>query len=118
MKFIALAEHTAGASVDHPCIRGLYSDPCDQFREKITASSIEEAEGVARDALRELVQESAPCACKRNLAPGSDRWWGSVVITLWPQDQESLEAQSQDGVEFMDDPYGVIPESLKISDID
>jgi hypothetical protein len=113
MKFIATAEHTQGKSVAHHCRRGVYSDPTDGFQVEITADSIHDAMQLAHDDLREIVDDCRDCWCERRLSPGSDSWWESIAIALWPQDAAAFAAWRADHDEDqIYDPYGLIPEAL------
>lgn len=76
------AEHTAGASVGHPCTAGVYSDPTDQWSEEIEAENEDSAREIAHAKLAETLKDAEPCGCEFHHCPGSDRWWNSVHITV------------------------------------
>ena len=118
LRFIATAEHTAGASVAHPCRSGAYSDPCDDFQQALTADTLEAAEQEAEQLLERAVRDSEPCTCALQLQPGSDRWWRSVAIHLWPQNEAALAAWIEQGGDPAYDPYGLIPAEWKADDAD
>lgn len=74
------AEHTDGASVGHPCRKGIYSDPTDQFSETVDAENEDAAREIGQKRLQAIVDEAETCQCERHLAPGWDSWWNSVTI--------------------------------------
>lgn len=74
------AEHCSGASVGHPCLTGVFSDPTDQWSEEIEAESEEAAQEIGKQRLAKIVEDSQPCACRRHEQAGSDRWWNSVAL--------------------------------------
>ena len=113
MRFTATAEHCGGGSVGHPCRKGVFSDPTDSWQEDVTAASLKEAEQAAHSALARIVEDSERCDCERQRQAGSNDWWNSVTIQLWPQDAESLTAYVAEYGELGDDPYGLVPDSLK-----
>lgn len=115
MNFTATAEHTSGASVGHPCTRGVYSDPTDMWQEEIEADGLSEANEKAHAALSKIVEEYDPCNCQRKEQPGSNRWWASVSISLWPTDEAAMAAWRDDGGDDGYDPYSLIPAELKRS---
>lgn len=113
MKFIARCEHGGGASVGHPCTDGVYDDPSEFWEVDVDADDIDEAEELAHAQLCEAVDVMEPCRCHRRLQPGSDRWWESVCITLWPQDEAALRAWVEAGDDPRLDPYGLLPPELQ-----
>ena len=81
--FVINAEHTSGQSVGHPCTKGVYSDPSDSLCGcTVEAASEEQAERLAWEKLRELVEAAKPCDCHRKLEPGFNRWWDSVTVSV------------------------------------
>lgn len=79
--YYCTAEHTSGASVDHPCTTGIYSDPTDVFDEQVEAENQEAAHEEAMRRLEEIVDGRDPCRCQRKLEPGSNSWWDSICIS-------------------------------------
>jgi len=110
MRFIATAEHTQGQSVGHPCSSGSYDDPTDGFQAGIDCESLDAARAAAQAALEGRVESWPACECGRRA--GSDPWWESVAIQLWPQDDGALAAWVADGGDPERAPYGLIPNSL------
>lgn len=114
MKWIATAEHCNGKSVSHPCTKGVYPDPTDDFQTTIEGMRREAAQDEAQARLLEIVRHVKPCDCSRQLEPGSDAWWNSVQEHVWPQDVEAYaEWIRADGVPF-NDPYGLLPDDLRM----
>lgn len=120
MRFTATAEHTAGESVSHPCRKGIYSDPTDDFQWDVTAIDYDAAVRVASRTLYRIAESAAACDCHRKLSPGSDSWIGSVAVNLWPQDAEAFESWRQHfgdlPGDIIPDPYNLIPAELKAAD--
>ncbi len=113
MKFVATAEHTGGQSDGHPCAKGVFGDPTDSFERDVEAESVREAEELAHELLREAVAQARVCDCKRRLQAGSEAWWCSVAISLWPQNQAAFDALVADGRDLDYDPYGLVPAELR-----
>jgi hypothetical protein len=82
MKYRAYAEHGGGASVGHPCRKGVYSDPADNWELIFDASCQDEAQSIADSDFEAFVRDAAPCDCNRNLCSGSERWWNSVSVIV------------------------------------
>ena len=112
VKFIATAEHVGGKSVGHPCKLGIFCDPTDSWQQDIEATTLGKAEGLAQTALAVLVEEAEMCRCRQERHAGSNSWWSSVCISLWPQDSEAMTAWLADGGQPECDPYGLIPVEL------
>lgn len=116
MKFEATAEHTAGASISHPCSKGSWNDPVDHWQPDIDAPSLDAARKLAHNDLADIVDTFPKCDCRRKEQPGSNRWWNSVIISLWPKDAAAYAEWIADGGDPAYDPYKLIPASLKPSD--
>lgn len=82
--FRITAEHCNGESVDHPCTKGIYSDPTECFERVVEAETEQAAIDAGQDLLAELVDGAEPCDCRRKCQPGSDRWWNSVALSSAP----------------------------------
>jgi hypothetical protein len=78
------AEHTSGASVDHPCTKGVFSDPADTFWETVVADSEEQARKIGEELLEKLVMDAKPCGCQLAKEPGWSSWWDSVCVSACP----------------------------------
>lgn len=113
MKFIVTAEHTAGRSVDHPCTRGVYSDPTNHFQITVEVNDLLDAISRGHTELETIVTDSNPCDCHRKRRPGGREWWDSVIVQCWPQDREALLAWELEGGDVNHDPLNLIPQSLK-----
>lgn len=112
MKFAATAEHSGGGSVSHPCRTGVYHDPTDMWQVEIEAESEKEATSAALRMLRAEVEEYQPCTCRLAHQPGSESWWNSVSIALWPRDAAAMASWIESGGDPSYDPYGLIPGDL------
>lgn len=86
MKYIVTAEHCCGASVSHPCSRGVFTDPTEDFEMEVEAKDEDEAVRHGHDSLWALAEGSAACDCRRRLRAGSNAWWNSVAIHATPKD--------------------------------
>ena len=114
MTFAATAEHCSGQSVSHPCTTGIFADPTDHFQRTVEAESLADAEEVARKALADSCDIT--CSCQRRESAGSNSWWASVAIHLWPQDEAARDAFLAAGGDIHYDPHGLIPAHLKRDD--
>lgn len=74
------AEHCSGGSVGHPCTKGIYSDPTDDFEVRVETDTQEDAEVLGAERLRDRVDTWGACDCQRKRLPGSNAWWASVAI--------------------------------------
>jgi hypothetical protein len=80
--YIVTAEHCSGASVGHPCKRGIWEDPTATMQYAIVAQDEKEAERLAHEWLdAEIEGWPARCPCGRPQIVGSVRWWNSVAFT-------------------------------------
>lgn len=80
MRYRVTAEHTQGKSVDHPCTKGVYSDPADKLDLEVEAADESAAIAAGVKWLEERCAEMAECDCRRKLAPGGNAWWNSVAV--------------------------------------
>jgi hypothetical protein len=77
------AEQTAGQSVSHPCVDGLYLDPVDIISgDTVEAPTEEAAERLAEERLAELVAEAEECRCRRRELPGGRAWWETALVAV------------------------------------
>ena len=116
LKFKAVAEHTAGQSVAHPCLKGVFADPSDDWRADVEAETLAAAEERAAASLGEFVGNNPPvCDCDRHQQAGNAAWWSSVSITLWPQNCDALAALMENGADprwLSRDPYRLLPAEI------
>ena len=122
MRFIATAEHSGGQSTARTCSRGAIDDPANTFQREVSAATFAECENAAQNLLVEAVDresERPECRCNHCLASagglGSNAWWNSVSISLWPQDREAAEAMRAADLYPERDPYGLIPEEARLA---
>lgn len=82
--YCVTAEHCNGKSVGHPCRKGIYDDPTDQFETFVDADSPEAAMKIARDQLRVIVGATETCECRKSKTLGNGDWWNSVAFLTEP----------------------------------
>lgn len=78
------AEHCWGKSVDHPCRKGVFSDPTDGFELEVEAADEDAARDAGVKALERIVQDAPVCDCQRQKQAGSRDWWESVCVSAMP----------------------------------